>query len=219
MGASEISCILRAGGAKGDVNATGRAVYDAVRAMKFPSGRFNRTSLIHYLAQITAESGGCAQRTQLGSNIPAHKMGYGCIQVTGPSNLARASKCMNEVDSPAGNNVARDPQNTIGMGGSLYKANLASLCWWRENMVKNASRAEITKASSDKAAYDVHQIVNTGEVGGAVTGGRDGLAQRAATFRKMYRAEQSCRNSSAVAALEVEYLQFGATDFYEGYSL
>lgn len=191
MSAGQISCTLKKAGINPQqAEESGEALFQALKEMNFPSSRFDKTSLLHFLAQIKDESGAGAALIQQG-NVSASKRGFGAIQVTGPDNLAAASKCMNRVDPPSGNGVANNPAGTLG--ASTYKSMLGSLCWWEMNFVANEKRAQISMRTDAQAVDDVHEIVNGGHVGAQTTGGKAEELKRQASFTKILNGERQCQ--------------------------
>ncbi|HWU44489.1 MAG TPA: hypothetical protein VN132_13655, partial [Bdellovibrio sp.] len=126
----------------------------------------------------------------------ADKTGYGLIQVTGPDNLKQAQECMNRIQPGFGNGVASNPKATLGDPGNLLKPALASFCWWEKNIVQNDKHVEISKSPTEEDEKKIHEIVNTGHIGGKVTGGVQQVKERQTTFTQLKEGERQCRQLS-----------------------
>ncbi|MGE3684665.1 MAG: hypothetical protein AB7G93_23355 [Bdellovibrionales bacterium] len=165
MPADEIQCILQDVGVKQEVaHRTAESLTQALRMMNFPPEKFTRTSLLHFLTQIKAESDACGNLTQDGAKSK-EKTGYGCIQVTGSYNLKAAEKCINERHPGLGKGVSSDPEHTIGEGTENYVLPvMASLCWWEANMIENDDHNDITRAVGSSAVQNITHIVMTGRL-------------------------------------------------------
>lgn len=193
MHASEIKCLLeKVKVPSAQAQKTAEAMAQALQMIKFPSDKFTRISLYHFIAQIKSESDAGGLLIEKAPKS-ADKTGYGLIQVTGPDNLQQAQKCMNEIQAGLGNGVASNPAKTLGNKNDLLKPALASFCWWKKNIVENAKHVEISKGPTEEHEKQIHEIVNTGHIGGKVTGGATQVKERQTTFTQVKEAERQCR--------------------------
>lgn len=196
MRASEIKCLLEKVKVPSDqAQKTAEAMAQALQMIKFPSSRFTRISLLHFIAQIKSESQAGGELIEKGARSPS-KTGYGLIQVTGPDNLKQAQDCMNRVQPGFGNGVASNPKATLGNPSNLLKPALASFCWWEKNIVQNDEHDEISKSPTEDDEKKIHEIVNTGHIGGKVTGGAQQVKERQSTFTQLKEGERQCRQIS-----------------------
>lgn len=191
---SVVTCLLQKGGVDlAHSTKFGKAIAEAISKIGFQRSEFNNSSLIHFLTQGIAESGGGRHLTQLG-DFPIEKRGFGWIQVTGPYNLGVAQACMNKCPPPGlGKGVTTNPEMCIGNSGDPMKSVLASLCWWDNSIVNVEKHRVISIKPSIESAVSIHQIVNAGGVGKPVTGGRDAVQNRLSIFRKIEGGTTECK--------------------------
>lgn len=193
MSTGEVKCLLEKIGVDSHMaESTATNVTEALKLMKFDSAEFTRTSLLHFLAQIHAESTSGKNMTEKAPKS-ASRTGFGYIQVTGKRNLRSAEQCMNEVSPGSGTGVSTSPNDTIGANGDPLKAALASLCWWRTNIVDNDRHVQISKDSSRSSDKMITEIVNAGHIGGRVTRGAQNISERQDTFSELQAGETQCR--------------------------
>jgi hypothetical protein len=195
--AAEVKCMLNKIGIKDPTaQKTAEDLTEAAKVMKLPPQKFNRTSFMHLLAQIKAESDGGSVMTEKAPKS-ADKTGYGYIQVTGAANLRDAEKCINEVAPGKGNGIASNPEGTLGKSApDKFLAALASFCWWKKNMVDNDKHNQLTLTATAEADHHVSEVVNTGHIGGQMTGGFQNAVNRGNTFTQLQDGERSCRQIS-----------------------
>ena len=196
--AIELSCLLSKADpnvSKADAMTTADGLQKALKLIRFPEGKFTRTSLLHFLAQSLAETGHLKYTEQLG-NVSADKKGWGLIQVTGPANMKECCDCVNSCAPGEGDKIRSSPAATMGNGTSeRTNAALLSLCWWRKNVTQNEAHAQISNTNDGTAARRMTEIVNAGGVGRKVTGGETNLAQRERYFQQLSSLDSggSCR--------------------------
>ncbi len=190
----KVSCMLQHTRVKKEqADETAYAVVKAAAKMGLPSDKFSFVSLMHFLAQIRAESAAGANTIEDNPKSSSVR-GYGFIQVTGPANLLMVSKCMNEIDPGSGNNVVSSPATTIGK--DPYLGALSSLCWWKRNIAENNKHCEISKDTSVNSCINIHKIVNTGSMNSKVqvTGGNAEEQRRVQHFNQLMQGEKQCRD-------------------------
>lgn len=182
----KLECLLKAADVKEEVaRDTAKGLKEALKTIKFSRDKFSDVALKHFVAQITSESGGGAILTEKAPKS-ADKTGYGLIQVTGSANLEDAKRCINELDPPKGNTVTSNPEQALGNGAKdKYLPALASLCWWKKNIVENNQHLSYSQKDGDTDAVAISQIVNTGHVGGEMTGGSANSDKRNEIFKKL----------------------------------
>ena len=192
MTPEEIMCLLRAiKVTEKDARAAAEAFARALNSLKLSSRHFNRTSLMHLLAQSYKESAQFSTLIQKGK-VPASKRGYGYIQVTGSENRKEAAQCMAEADPGSEKNVYEFPAITIGR--MAYQAALASLCWWKRNIIENP-HFPLALTPDTNAAQKLTHLVNAGEINKRITGGEANARERAQIFKKLMLAEPKCRQN------------------------
>jgi hypothetical protein len=202
MSQKEISCLLqsimaspKAPGVRWSkelADTASQGLKDAISNLKLDRSKFTRTSFLHFLSQITYESGAGQFLIQL--DAPAAQRGYGYLMVTGEGNRAAAAKCMNEADKGSDKGVVSDPQDTIGK--DPYKAALASLCWWEQAMVKNVQNSRDCQGKSPKNVETVLRICNSGSRKGPIVNMYKSLGARQDYFRDLEDFDQAgiCKN-------------------------
>lgn len=203
MGAStppaQIKCLLAKIGIKEPTaTQTAEGLSKALQAMKFQSDQFPPSALLHFIAQIKAESGAGAENTEKGAKSP-DKTGYGLIQVTGQTNLNKAQQCINQKAPGRCTGGQTNPGQVFGAGAKdQFCPAMASLCWWEANITQNEGHNKYAKEMNGEADKHISSIVNTGHdgTGAGMTGGVKNANDRATTFEQLEQGEQSCRQYS-----------------------
>lgn len=190
--AKEMTCLMQ----KNETNPaqaqkTAEALAQALQILNLDNAKLTRICMMHFLAQIKAESGNGASQVEGGGSGP----GVGLIQVTGSANLRMVAKCMNEANPGMGNGVVENPKGTIG--SDPLKSATASLCWWRENMLNNPSHLDKCLSGSPDAADAITHIVNGGSENAKLSKAAvKTVGDRMGNFEKLKMGEPSCRQWS-----------------------
>ena len=175
----------------------------AIKKMNLDPNKFNRTSMFHFLNMITNETGGGKKLTQDPRPADPDKVGYGYAQITHLKTLSKVGDCMNEVDPGSGKGVNEDPDGTIGQGAmkanpkeGSYKSMLASLCYWRDNLVNNEGNQKYITDASPSAVESVLRICGGGSPSGAIYGNDvqqlQSLNIHQRTFSEVSSADRTC---------------------------
>ena len=194
MSAAELMCHIKKGANIPDrlAQETAENITNALKMIKFPPGKFTRISLLHFMAQVIKESSGGRFMTELRPRS-RNNTGYGYIQVTGRANLRQAEQCINRIQPGLGVGIASNPEAKLGRHApNKQLAALASLCWWDANIVKNDRHNRFALGNRETDAQRISEIVNTGRIGGRMTGGFRNAVERGKVFLRMLRGGRQC---------------------------
>jgi predicted chitinase len=172
------------------------AIANSLKELKLDPKRFTKLSLFHFLAQITSESIYGSKLIQVNAPSEAAR-GYGYCQVTGRANITKAAACMNKASPGSGIGVVSNPAGTIGRDPG--KAALASLCWWKINIVENDQNDRYCKCSGPECVRSLTQIGNSGHVGGPIYHESASLPRRQRNFKALMNLDRAgtCRGGAA----------------------